>query len=416
MCDTLVVVAPDRVLFAKNSDRDPNESQLLDWQPAADHPAGSTVRCTEIEIPQVRRTHAVLLSRPFWMWGAEMGANGHGLVIGNEAVFTDEPYATTGLLGMDLLRLALERASCADEAVEVIVELLGRHGQGGRCGLEDPSFTYHNSFLIADRDGAVVLETAGRHWATERVQAGVRAISNGLTIPGFADEHGDRLRTRVCAAADRRAVTQATAAGEAGPATLAAALRRHGSAEAGPRPRYSPVNGAMSAPCLHAGGLVTASQTTASWISELRRSDDGGPRHWATATAAPCTSLFKPVAVDAPVDLGPVPTDRFDPDTTWWAHERLHRQVARDPERLLPVYAVQRDELEASWFASPPSSAEAFALAGDRTRAWTEAVTARPVHDTRPWYVRRYWRHRDTCAGMPDTVTGDPRQSTKGEL
>jgi secernin len=394
MCDTLVLVRPGSVLFAKNSDRDPNEAQLLEWHPARDHAAGSDVACTYVRIPQVRRTHAVLLSRPFWMWGAEMGANDQGVVIGNEAVFTREPYADTGLLGMDLLRLALERAATAEAAVGVLTELLDAHGQGGGCGHEDRSFTYHNSFLVADHAGAYVLETAGRRWEVERVDGGPRAISNGLTIPGFAERYADRLRTRVSACRARRAITEPGAAEATSAFDLAAVLRDHGTADG--TPRYTPLNGAMAAPCMHAGGLAAASQTTASWVSELTPT---GARHWATGTAAPCTGLFKPVDVATPIDLGPPPVDVADEGSLWWRHERLHRAVARDPATLLPRYAAERDALERAWFAAPPDPDEAFAEADRRTATWLARIGG-PVADTRPAYVRRYWRVRDRRAGL----------------
>lgn len=147
-CDTFVIVggkgggdAPG-TLFFKNSDRPSEEEHEVVCLPATDYAAGAVVQCTYISIPQVSRTHAVVLSRPRWLWGCEMGANEHGVVGGNEAVgsaLADELGEDERLLGMDLLRLALERGSSAREAVDVVCSLLETHGQGGGCEEHDKS-------------------------------------------------------------------------------------------------------------------------------------------------------------------------------------------------------------------------------------------------------------------------------------
>ena len=146
---------------------------------------------------------------------------------------------------------------------------------------------------------------------------------------------------------------------------------------------------------MHAGGVVAASQTTASWVAELSAN---AVRHWVTGTAAPCTGLFKPVRVDEPLDLGAAPTDRADSSSLWWRHERLHRRVMRDPARLRPLFTAERDAVEAGWFAAPPEPRAAFDT-GDRLLAeWTARVAAVAGPDTRPRWVRRYWRIRDRRA------------------
>ncbi|XP_037068100.1 secernin-2-like [Pollicipes pollicipes] len=188
-CDTFVALPPATkrgfVVFGKNSDRPQGEVQEVVHFPAASHEPGSKVQCTYISVDQAESTHAVILSRPAWMWGAEMGANEHGLCAGNEAVWTrleSDDDRTERLLGMDLVRLALERAATAREAVDVITGLLASHGQGGPCSDTDASLLYHNSFLLADRAEAWVLETAGHLWAAKRITCGVANISNCLTI------------------------------------------------------------------------------------------------------------------------------------------------------------------------------------------------------------------------------------------
>ncbi len=328
------------------------------------------------------------------MFGAEMGANEHGVVIGNEAVFTHAATQPTGLTGMDLIRLALERAASASEVVSVITELLERHGQGGGCGHEHRDLSYDNSFLVADHREAFVLETAGREWAVEHVTSGARSISNGLTIPEFAEGRSQRIRTHFSRSRIRRACTETAATKANTVHDLMTILRDHG----GPVPRYSPLTGAMRAPCMHAGGLAAASQTTASWVAELTPS---GAIHWVTATAAPCSGLFKPVRVDEPLDLGPDPIDRFDPKCLWWRHEVLHRRCLADPERLLPRFADERDEVERGWLADPPEPADAFAEADRLLERWTDDAWEAEAGDTRPVWVRRYWDVRNRRAALP---------------
>jgi len=191
MCDTFVVI-PEKgpVIFGKNSDREPNEAQSVEYHPPADHVPGTPLTCTYIAIPQVARTHGILISRPAWMWGAEMGMNEFGVTIGNEAVFTRMPVQKKdALTGMDLLRLALERSETAGEALEVIIQLLETFGQGGNCGFTQKLY-YHNSYLIADPREAWLLETAGSFWAAKRVRERA-AISNRLTIGSDYDRIHD---------------------------------------------------------------------------------------------------------------------------------------------------------------------------------------------------------------------------------
>lgn len=406
----MVSLTGDQVLFAKNSDRDPNECQVIEWHPAAEHDPGSTVRCTWIAIDQVQHTNAIMISRPWWMWGAEIGANEHGVVIGNEAVFTKglgrrargEPE---GLLGMDMLRLALERSRTAEQAVATIVGLLERHGQYGPCSHDHPGLRYDNSFLVADGSGAVVLETAGRAHATEEVAGPARSISNGLTIAGFAATHADPLRGRVARCAERRALTEARSSRAREVTDLFEALRDHGG---GAAPRYSLLSGALGAPCAHPGGALTSTQTTSSWAVAI----DAEPVHWVTATAAPCTSVFKPVRVGQPVDLGPTGTNTFDARSMWWRHELLHRGAIVNPPELIGRYAAERQATEAAWSRHPPDSAEAFAAFAEMEKRWLTEVDSvlsiGTVPDTRPAHVRALWSRWNRRAGITAELSIPP--------
>ena len=188
MCDLLVALPSatgGSTIFAKNSDRPPDEHQVFT---VVESRVDDVTRCTYIEVEaHPEPTIRCVMSRPEWCWGAEHGVNASGVAIGNATIYTtlDPRPFPDALIGMDLVRLALERCGTASDAVALITVLIERYGQGGSG--HDPRVgrrPYWSSFLVADPFDAWVLETSGTEWVAEQV-VDTRAISNRTTIAGF---------------------------------------------------------------------------------------------------------------------------------------------------------------------------------------------------------------------------------------
>lgn len=113
MCDSFVALGNSTkggsVLLAKSADTEVNEAEHVVRYPAREYRDGALVRITHRTIPQAKTTHAVILGRSFWAWGAELGCNEHGVAVGNEAAFSNQKAEADGTCCLDLLRIAVER-------------------------------------------------------------------------------------------------------------------------------------------------------------------------------------------------------------------------------------------------------------------------------------------------------------------
>lgn len=180
MCDTVCVFHDHGTFFGKNSDRPVGEVQVVEAHRA--RAPGAGLRTQYLTIPDTG-SGALVGSRPTWLWGFEHGVNEHRVAIGNERVFTtlDPNAEPAALIGMDLVRLALERGTTASGAVDVLTDLLERFGQGGVADATTGE-PYFSSFLAADPTSAWVVETSGRSWAAKAVGDGGAAISNRLAL------------------------------------------------------------------------------------------------------------------------------------------------------------------------------------------------------------------------------------------
>jgi dipeptidase len=164
---------------------------------------------------------------------------------------------------------------------------------------------------------------------------------------------------------------------------------------------------------MHSGfGPVRISQTTGSLVSHLHPQH---PTHFVTGTAAPCTSIFKPVWLDTPLPgMGPEPSGVYDASALFWRHEVLHRKMLLDYSRLISLYKDERDALEKGFVedalnvaASPGEvraqiSAQCFTQAEAAEAAWLERVTAAGGNTGADWLFTQAWNGYNRQAKLPE--------------
>ncbi len=378
MCDSLVArgtrTADGATLFAKNSDRRGRESQPFVQHPAAFHARGSSVRCTHIEIDQVAETYRFMGHSPAWCWGLEHGVNEFGVAIGNHATWSREPAESRpGMIGMDLVRLGLERGRNAREALEVIAALVELHGQGGSAFAPEGDDGYQNSFTIADGLSAWVLETTARGWAASEVEGA--SLTNALTLGanwqiGSRDlerralqqgfwRSSRRLNFKAAYSPEHWPIhiterrQQAAARTLEGPAlsipALKAWLRDHGKEDALPSVHCELSDPERFSVCMHADPLST---TTASIAVRLPEVPEVRPWPVWISFATPCTGIFVPVYLDgvipacfASAELG---EGGLGVPSIWSSMRRLQEKAAQGFERTLPILRAGWQEVEST--------------------------------------------------------------------
>lgn len=313
MCDTVAVFCRDgsgRSFFGKNSDREPGELQIVYYsvnpadefksrpylEASAKYIAGSLPALQSI-FDKYDHPYSAMISRPVWMWGAEMGVNQFGLAIGNEAVFPKVKVSSRALLGMDILRLALHNCKDAQEAVRFITRFIAEHPQGGDASYKG-SIKYHNSFLIKDFKQGFILETCGKHWALKEVRD-IAAISNVYSITDdyceadseteescdFKSRYENKLIT-FFAKGDRRRkhAYGCLQCRDSDLTSIMSLLRSHRNAD-------QKIKKGMGSICMHSGPFIK-SETTSSMIVDYINDKF---IVWFTGSPHPCVSLFKPI-------------------------------------------------------------------------------------------------------------------------
>jgi secernin len=431
-CDSFVVLgnasATGAVMLGKNSDRPVFDSQPLVSAAHRKHPAGEKLQLAYVSIPEAEETYATVESAPYWCWGYEEGVNEHGVAIGNEAIFTKDLAADVaaqragngpekGLLGMELLRLGLERGKTARESMQAMTSLLEDYGQWGSAVpmASHADGAYNNSYIIADPREAWVLETVGKRWIARRFHHGTSAISNQPSIRTSWDlasddlidyaisqgrwPEGERsqfdfafaytdfqkpLQVSQIRVQRSRELLKRAESGHGGVSVpwMKRILRDHYEDTFLEGPYFNPALPDFLTLCMHSSpACFTWGNTASSAIFVLPQSEAHLPMLW-WSPVTPCTGLYVPVFMEGgelPALLSKAGTagralippsvakqDQYVAGSYWWLFRDLLDRIKRDEHGsgFLESQRIARgtfDEIERTWEAQA-AKAEAAAV------------------------------------------------------
>lgn len=352
-CDTMVALEGSTVggntVFAKNSDRPQEEAQPLVLVPAAEH-IGGYAGAQFVDVPQIEHTYRHVGSKPYWCAGYEHGFNEHQVVIGNESLPSllpevDEPK----LVGMEVLRLALERSKSAEEAVDVMTSIISEFGQGKFSNGEGVR-TYDNLYIVADPKSAYVVECVGHDWAVKQVKdftsisnisqigtgsdrlsqgAQAKANSLGLYDLGSGDDFdftgvfGDP--ENAASGTARQCRSQAMLGVGSGRLDARAMMRVLSDHSDGGNPDEPPVvdvAGEISI-CVHRTTGERTGASTASLVADLCATGERLPVYW-TGMYSPCMTVFTPMFIEGDIpSVLAIGGQMESYDSPWWDFYRL---------------------------------------------------------------------------------------------
>lgn len=379
-CDTWVARANSTrdgsVIMGKNSDRKVTEAQPLMYFPRQQHVEGEALKMSRMSVPQAKETYEHIGSRPSWTWGYEHGLNEWGVAIGNEAVKSRVPAVADSLVGMDLVRLGLERGKTAYEAMHVMISHL------------DPQKVSNHSFIIADPQTAWVLETAGKYWVAKQV-TDVCSISNVYSIERDYDEAHPEVVSHAIAEGWCKSEETFGFARCYSPAGkdyssaqnrarhVTSILRQHkgsitvelmmntisrshheGTLE---EPKWAPNDSWFCTVCMHNG--PEHGRTAATMVAQLWKDKPPPLRsvYWASFSS-PCVNVFKPfyfAGRTIPESYG-IGKDTYDPASPWWWAEKVKRQVDLNYNQLASLPVAVFREIE-KWELAKSRAVEAEA-------------------------------------------------------